>query len=876
MNKESGLNPTPSHQITYNIYFYRVLKTTGVIKDVPKDGNYPKRLCFRFGDRGPQTEHHNNSETESKPVFKNEANSEKDILQKAYKYACASVSQKTYRSRVTFLGHQGVGKTSVVRNILGLPFIEEHLSTHGIDCIDTTCKLSIAHTENWIPVGKERRQISKEQLQQGIINSYKKLKSDENQTKEASAESPIFIESDDEMSTDSDDSSHEDLDDDEERERMPSQIEIAFLPDADVEMLDETMEKVHKNANNKARTKALLQIGIWDFGGQIEYYTTHHLFLDPDSIHILTLDVSKGLDSTVLTEKIGRFGDKEAAIPKTVIEFVHYWLNTIYTYIPDASSVDALPMKVLIVMTHKDKLDPDIREQAINQFITDLFQRIDGKAYERLISPSSIFCVDNKNGDPLEFGRLKKTIIEVAGKRAGWGAARPVRWLQLETSIYKDADVHGRNVVLLDDAYRLASPYNIHGDEFETFIQFHHAMGDILHFSCEALRKYLITVPQWLIDIFACIIRAPHKERELLLSPQLRDLDRKGIVDSALLSRLWSRFEVEPAFLIELMIKFDLLIQHMQDENNNHDSQQALNLVTTHFIVPCMLPVANLSELDGTLNASSMSRITAPLFFKSVGNFIPMGTFQRLVCRCNKLPGWFLHGTMSYNVATFQLAEAPSLLVRLSFRKIAIKVECWEMAGIQPPSYSALGMLPRIKTGVSECLSAISRYLKFSICFHPCGQTCGELSEGCLVETDSIFENLQHTNSQDTFYPPLACPVHIETTLLPKNYAPWLSGMPINGPHQIPFQTEQLLSNISKPIATEGSLRTVGLALGLQNFEVDRIRTDHMMDIQEAGFHLLLFWYTNKWVTNPNYTDEVLSEFIRDVYAECGLCWPFG
>ena len=48
-----------------------------------------------------------------------------------------------------FVGHEGVGKTSLKRSLLGQKFVTEHLSTIGIDADPTDAKVEITHTTDW-------------------------------------------------------------------------------------------------------------------------------------------------------------------------------------------------------------------------------------------------------------------------------------------------------------------------------------------------------------------------------------------------------------------------------------------------------------------------------------------------------------------------------------------------------------------------------------------------------------------------------------------------------------------------------------------------------------------------------------------------------
>ena len=45
------MTPRMGHTLRNSASRSRFCKTVGYIKDVPKDGPYPKKLCFSFGDK---------------------------------------------------------------------------------------------------------------------------------------------------------------------------------------------------------------------------------------------------------------------------------------------------------------------------------------------------------------------------------------------------------------------------------------------------------------------------------------------------------------------------------------------------------------------------------------------------------------------------------------------------------------------------------------------------------------------------------------------------------------------------------------------------------------------------------------------------------
>ena len=79
--------------------------------------------------------------------------------QEAYRTALRDGVQTVHQSRVMIVGHYGAGKTSLLRCLLGKPFVKEHIPTIGINADPKQTKvrtdeqadgdLQVVKTKNW-------------------------------------------------------------------------------------------------------------------------------------------------------------------------------------------------------------------------------------------------------------------------------------------------------------------------------------------------------------------------------------------------------------------------------------------------------------------------------------------------------------------------------------------------------------------------------------------------------------------------------------------------------------------------------------------------------------------------------------------------------
>ena len=54
-----------------------------------------------------------------------------------------------YRGRILLIGQDRAGKTSLKKNLLGLPFDPKEQSTEGIEVQASTCEIEVERVKNW-------------------------------------------------------------------------------------------------------------------------------------------------------------------------------------------------------------------------------------------------------------------------------------------------------------------------------------------------------------------------------------------------------------------------------------------------------------------------------------------------------------------------------------------------------------------------------------------------------------------------------------------------------------------------------------------------------------------------------------------------------
>ena len=73
---------------------------------------------------------------------------------------------------------------------------------------------------------------------------------------------------------------------------------------------------------------------LWDLGGQNDFITTHHLFLDVEATTLIVMDITKEFDKTFRIRERHQNKEKDLKLkqtnPKTPAHILHYWLNAFF------------------------------------------------------------------------------------------------------------------------------------------------------------------------------------------------------------------------------------------------------------------------------------------------------------------------------------------------------------------------------------------------------------------------------------------------------------------------------------------------------------------------------------------------------------------
>ena len=206
-----------------------------------------------------------------------------------------------------------------------------------------------------------------------------------------------------------------------EREAFPS------LPDQKTR--EEIMALVNQQLEEESEENTPFSISLWDLGGQDEFISTHHLFLDTEATILIVMDITKEL-----YELIGssfQFGYLNSAV-----DVLHYWLNLFHTELEERMKKDKnAKLNIGLVLTHIDKLQEKTRDRDIEDYKTQILEAVKDKPYSKYVTREEIYVVDNSEETESNFRKLRDDILKHLKKQKSWGKQMPLPWLSLKADV---------------------------------------------------------------------------------------------------------------------------------------------------------------------------------------------------------------------------------------------------------------------------------------------------------------------------------------------------------------------------------------------------------------------------------------------------------
>ena len=128
-----------------------------------------------------------------------------------------------------------------------------------------------------------------------------------------------------------------------------------------------TLKNLDKPAKMASNDNEPFTLRLWDLGGQNDFLTTHHLFLDVEATTVIVMDVTKEFNRKF------EHPDKDLKLkqnnPSSPKDIMHYWLNSFYAEAKkkERKTSKGISLNILVVLTHIDYYHSEIRKTRKNK-----------------------------------------------------------------------------------------------------------------------------------------------------------------------------------------------------------------------------------------------------------------------------------------------------------------------------------------------------------------------------------------------------------------------------------------------------------------------------------------------------------------------------
>ena len=508
--------------------------------------------------------------------------------------------------RVMLLGSAGVGKSSLKRSLMKLPW-QPHTTSTIIS--DVTCVRPFGHEwysmsledtdDKWREVTFEDEIEEMAQLLTLVYKDHSSPRSVLN-TVAASALYPIAA------------------------MMRASSLSSQLVQDIETTKVEEILSKAiarseHISRGDLSNIKPQPFLHIWDCGGQPVFLEILPAFLTPRTLFLLLFDASKDFNERwqSIQNIEGRqiFGEE---VNISTLDLMLNWMANIHGHLVCRDKEGGLCEypRMYCIGTHGDVLKTNEKKKAV---VDELESNYKDKAFMELVKETLI--IDNttsgkgKREDP-NLIKLRRAICQFTYEKLI--VKTPVSWVLFRKII----QMFEKNVIDLKEAHAIGVACKIPHDDVPKVLLFYHDLGVVLFYPhITGLRNKVIINPKWFVETLGKVFTLDGQaDGQTRLMWTL--LQEKGILVQPFYVSLWKecRADLSPEDIIELLVHFRLAAKVTTKEYYDRTVKQ--------YFLPATLPTF---KGDPNKALPSYRLQSTPLHITFRTKFVPPGFFTRFV-----------------------------------------------------------------------------------------------------------------------------------------------------------------------------------------------------------------------------------------------------
>ena len=453
--------------------------------------------------------------------------------------------------RVMLLGSAGVGKSSLKRSLMKLPWQPRTTSTIISDVSYVQpfghewYSMSLEDTDDkWREVTFEDEIEEMAQLLAIVYKDHSSPRSVLN-TVAASALYPIAA------------------------MMRASSLSSQLVQDIETTKVEEILSKAiarseHISRGDLSNIKPQPFLHIWDCGGQPVFLEILPAFLTPCTLFLLLFDASKDFNE----------------INISTLDLMLNWMASIHGHHIRREIEGGLCgyPRMYCIGTHGDVLITNEKKKAV---LNELESNYKNKAFIELVKETLIIdntTSDKKKCEDPNLIKLRRAICQFTYEKLIVGT--PVSWVLFRKVI----QLFDKNVINLEEAHAIGVACKIPHDDVPKVLLFYHDLGVVLFYPhITGLRNKVIINPKWFVETLGKVLTLDGQaDGQTRLMWTL--LQEKGILVQPFYVSLWKecRADLSPEVIIELLVHFRLAAKVSTKEYYDRKVKQ--------YFLPATLP----------------------------------------------------------------------------------------------------------------------------------------------------------------------------------------------------------------------------------------------------------------------------------------------
>jgi len=310
--------------------------------------------------------------------------------------------------------------------------------------------------------------------------------------------------------------------------------------------VSELVKSLHSSSDQLNLTPNI-DVSIWDFAGQHDYYNNHHYFLSTRTVFLVLWKMKD--------EKVG-------------LEGLKFWFKSLSSHLqhdPTSLENNKPYFSILVVGTFLDDQNVKKSEESKKFREQEILEIAKSNRIHYPIQIYEVSCstMDNIHG-------LKQSIYKTALTHGYMGEKLPIGYLNIKNSIEElknQEKFKNLPIIEIQELINYNKTFEFDDEFVKRGLKLLHQWGTCVYFDePKELSNYVVLKPEFLTK----------EVMGKLFSPDLRHNFKDGILNHSNLKLFWPNYMDKSEMLMTLMEKFEICFKLKEDENKPFKDQRSL------------------------------------------------------------------------------------------------------------------------------------------------------------------------------------------------------------------------------------------------------------------------------------------------------------